>query len=168
MVSATDLLLSQGHAYCPFGLVPEQRLYLGNWGIGGHVLFAEQEGSTVERKEDSLTPPRPSTPMHNLPHRRGILHFRTQSRRITTLRSTTHLPNHVSPTLRQHPPLSGTPPPTFPFLNPEVVPPRPSQEELSPAGKLFKLTWPTNPRNVLVVKKRRDEKVKQAAIEFAK
>jgi hypothetical protein len=30
------------------------------------------------------------------------------------------------------------------------------------------LTWPTNPRNVLVVKKRRDERVKEAAITFAR
>jgi len=89
-------------------------------------------------------------------------------RRISTLRSTTHLPNHTIPTLRQYPPSSSAPPPTFPFLNPDVVPPRPSYEESSPAGKLFKFTWPTNPRNILIIKKRRDEKVTDAAITFAR
>jgi hypothetical protein len=87
---------------------------------------------------------------------------------FTTLRSTVSLRNHITPTLRQHPPLSTSPPPTFPFLNPEVVPPRPNLEESSPAGKIFKLTWPTNPRNILVVKKRRDEKVLEAAVAFAR
>lgn len=94
--------------------------------------------------------------------------IRGQWRWITTLRSTTILPNRITPTLRQHPPLSGTPPPTFPFLNPEVVPTRPNLEESSPAGNLFRLTWPTNPRNILVVKKRRDDRVKEAAVAFAK
>jgi len=89
-------------------------------------------------------------------------------RGIATLRSTIELPSHTSPTLRQHPPSPGSPPPTFPFLNPDLVPPRPSLEELSPAGKVYKLTWPSNPRNILVIKKRRDEKVKQAAILLAK
>lgn len=72
------------------------------------------------------------------------------------------------PTLRQHPPLSTSPPPTFPFLNPDVVPPRPNLEESTPAGKIFKLTWPMNLKNVLVVKKRKDDKVQEAAIAFAR
>jgi hypothetical protein len=93
---------------------------------------------------------------------------RRRVRGIATLRSTVSLGNHITPTLRQHPPLSSSPPPTFPFLNPEVVPPRPNFEESSPAGKIFKLTWPTNPRNILVVKKRRDEKVLEAAVAFAR
>ena len=88
-------------------------------------------------------------------------------RRISTLRSTTTLPDRITPTLRANPP---HPPstPTFPFLNPESVPPRPSFEEFSPAGRVCKLTWPSNPRNILVVKKRRDDKVKEAAITFAR
>ena len=89
-------------------------------------------------------------------------------RQISTLRSTVHLPNHTIPTLRQHAPSSSTPPPTFPFLNPDAVPTRPSYEESSPAGKLYKLTWPVSPRNILVIKKRRDDKVKDAAITFAR
>lgn len=91
-------------------------------------------------------------------------------RGITTLRSTESLPNHTIPTLRQHPPSSSTPPPTFPFLNPQIVPPRPNyhEGEASPAGKVYRLTWPTNPRNILVVKKRRDDRVKEAAITFAR
>jgi hypothetical protein len=91
-----------------------------------------------------------------------------QCRTIATLRSTVSLPNRTIPTLRQHPPTSSAPPPTFPFLNPDIVPPRPNLEESSPAGKVFKLTWPTNPQNILVVKKRRDDRVKEAAITFAK
>jgi hypothetical protein len=94
--------------------------------------------------------------------------FQRQCRGICTLRSTTALPGHIIPTFRQHPPSSASPPPTFPFLNPDLVPPRPSFEELSPAGKLYKLTWPVNPRNILVVKKRKDDKVREAAITFAR
>ena len=89
-------------------------------------------------------------------------------RRMSTLRSTTSLPDHIVPTLRQNMQSSSSPPPTFPFLTPELVPPRPSYEEMSPAGKVFKLTWPTNPRNILIVKKRRDEKVRNAAVSFAR
>lgn len=91
-----------------------------------------------------------------------------QQRGISMLRSTVSLPNHIAPTLRQYPPSSLSPPPTFPFLNPDAVPPRPSSEESSPAGKVFRLMWPTNIRNILVIKKRRDERVKEAAIKFAK
>jgi hypothetical protein len=94
--------------------------------------------------------------------------FIAQSRRIATLRSTSLLPNHTRPTLRQHPPSSSSPPPTFPFLLPDLVPPRPSLEEVSPAGKVFKLTWPFHPKNILVVKKRKDEKVTDAAVAFAR
>jgi hypothetical protein len=99
---------------------------------------------------------------------RGTMVFGHRCRYMGTLPSTRSLPNHTTPTLRQHPPLSSGPPPTFPFLNPDIVPPRPNLEESSPAGKVFKLTWPSNPRNILIVKKRRDEKVKQAAITFAR
>lgn len=98
----------------------------------------------------------------------GTMVFGRQCRCLGTLRSTVSLPNHTTPTLRQHPPLSSGPPPTFPFLNPDIVPPRPNLEESSPVGKIFKLTWPSNPRNILIIKKRRDEKVKQAAIAFAR
>lgn len=98
-----------------------------------------------------------------------ILQLRAIQRRgLSTLRSTVSLPDHVVPTLRQSPPSSSSPPPTFPFLNPDTVPPRPTLEETSPAGKVYKLTWPTNPRNILIVKKRKDERVKDAAITFAK
>ena len=88
-------------------------------------------------------------------------------RRISTLRSTRTLPDRITPTLRANPP---QPPstPTFPFLNPESVPARPSFEEFSPAGRVHKLTWPSNARNILIVKKRRDDKVKEAAITFAR
>ena len=98
-----------------------------------------------------------------------ILQWRTVQRRaVSTLRSTASLPNHTIPTLRQSPPSSSSPPPTFPFLNPDAVPPKPTLEESSPAGKVYKLTWPKNPRNILVVKKRNDERVKEAAITFAR
>lgn len=93
---------------------------------------------------------------------------RIASRGIATLRSTVSLPNHIIPTLRHHSPSSSSPPPTFPFLNPDVVPPREDGGEASPAGKVFKLTWPGNPRNILVVKKRRNDRVKEAAITFAR
>jgi hypothetical protein len=99
---------------------------------------------------------------------KGTMVFGHRCRYIGTLRSTRSLLNHTTPTLRQHPPLSSGPLPTFPFLNPDIVPPRPNLEESSPAGKVFKLTWPSNPRNILIVKKRRDEKVKEAAITFAR
>src|SRR5579862_9744345 len=89
-------------------------------------------------------------------------------RNMSTLRSTKTLPDHIMPTLRQLQQSSSSPPLNFPFLTPDLVPPRPSYEELSPAGKVFKLTWPTNPRNILIIKKRKDEKVTQAAVEFAK
>jgi hypothetical protein len=131
-------------------------------------LFAEDQRSTGTRQRQRVAE-RSEITMHTL-HRQTTL-FRLQYPRlyrgITTLRSTRLLPNHVTPTTRHHPPLSGTPPPTFPFLNPELAPPRPNGEELSPAGRLYKLTWPRNLRNLLVVKKRRDEKVKEAAIVFA-
>ena len=98
-----------------------------------------------------------------------ILQLRAIQRRgVSTLRSTISLPNRTTPTLRQSPPSPSSPPPTFPFLNPDTVPPRPTLEESSPAGTVYKLTWPTNPRNIFVVKKRKDERVKEAAITFAK
>ena len=90
------------------------------------------------------------------------------SRGMTTLRSTLSLPNRVVPTLRQHPPSTSTPPPTFPFLTPELVPPRTDLDGSPPPGKIFKLTWPTNPRNIFIVKKPHDERVKEAAVAFAK
>jgi hypothetical protein len=91
-----------------------------------------------------------------------------QCRRIATLRSTVSLPNHTRPTLRQSHPASSGPPPAFPFLLSDFVPPRPLVEEASSVGKVFKLKWPTNPKNFLVIKKRRDDKVTEAAVTFAR
>jgi hypothetical protein len=91
-----------------------------------------------------------------------------QRRSISSLRSTKALPDHIMPLLRQHRQSSSSPPPSFPFLVPELVPPPPAYEEMSPAGKVFKLAWPTDPRNILIVKKRRDPKVTESAVKFAK
>jgi len=91
-----------------------------------------------------------------------------QERNMSSLRSTKTLPDHILPILRHQRQSSSSPPTNFPFLVPDVVPPPPTQEEMSPAGKIFRLTWPTNPRNILIVKKRRDSKVTEAAITFAK
>jgi hypothetical protein len=112
----------------------------------------------------------PMRPRHFPPMRPR--HFFPQSllcarRSVSSLRSTTSLQHHIVPTLRPNRPSSANPPPTFPFLHPDIVPPPPTLEEISPAGKLFKLTWPRTLRNIFIVKKRRDEKVTLAAIKFA-